>query len=135
MKSKGSHLLNTSLAEGIRTIGFRRWYERELMSGHAQLVLLVLAVVGFVGCLELMPALPSAEGFTIALYGAVCAAIGAWALRRYLYLLMRAEAIAHQANCPQCKAYGCLRLAAGNRSDCTTGVQCRRCGYEWRITA
>ncbi|MBU3748620.1 MAG: hypothetical protein FGM36_15200, partial [Burkholderiaceae bacterium] len=70
MKSKGSHLLNTSLAEGIRTIGFRRWYERELMSGHAQLVLLVLAVVGFMGCLELMPALPSAEGFTIALYGA-----------------------------------------------------------------
>lgn len=125
--------MNSSLAEGIRTIGFRRWYERELMSGHVQLVLLVLAVVGFMGCLELMPSFTSTDGVVFALYAVVCAVISAWALRRYFYLLARAETIAHQATCPRCRTFGRLRLVASDQNDFITQVQCRRCGHEWGI--
>ena len=131
MKSKEGHFLNSSLAEGIRTIGFRRWYERELLSGHAHLVLLLLSVVGLMACLELIPSQMPAERLAFAFYGVVCAAIGVWALRRYLYLLIRAEAIANQANCPRCKAYGRLRLVEGTKRYGTTQVQCRSCAQGW----
>ena len=33
-------------------------------------------------------------------------AFGIWAIRRYLFLLMRAEATANQASCPDCGDYG-----------------------------
>jgi hypothetical protein len=125
--------LNRGLAAGIRTIGFRRWYQRELLSGHAHLVLLLLAVVGVMGCLEVMPTLTAAERLLYACYIVVCAAIGVWALRRYLYLLMRAEAIAHQATCPRCGAYGRLRLVEGAHGNGLTKVQCRGCAHEWII--
>ncbi|MFM8345604.1 MAG: hypothetical protein ACKOJ7_08765 [Betaproteobacteria bacterium] len=125
--------LNKGLAAGIRTIGFRRWYQRELLSGHAHLVLLLLAVVGVMGCLEVMPTLTAAERLLYGCYVLACAAIGVWALRRYLYLLMRAEAIANQANCPRCGAYGRLRLTQGPHRSGVTRVQCRGCAHEWDI--
>jgi hypothetical protein len=31
--------LNRSLADGIRRVGFRKWYERELLSSHAHMAL------------------------------------------------------------------------------------------------
>lgn len=108
---KRTRLLNSSLAQGIRTVGFRRWYQRELLAGHAHLVLLLLAVVGFMACLELMSELRGGERLLNAVYAVACAFIGAWALRRYLYLLLRAEGLANQANCPSCGAYGRLTLS------------------------
>ncbi|MEY2593243.1 MAG: hypothetical protein RI972_932 [Pseudomonadota bacterium] len=125
--------MSRGLATGIRTIGFRRWYQRELLSGHAHLVLLLLAVVGVMGCLEVMPTLTAAERLLYAGYVLACAVIGVWALRRYLYLLMHAEAIANQANCPGCGAYGRLRLAQGTIRSGSTRVQCRGCAHEWAI--
>jgi phage FluMu protein Com len=68
----------------------------------------------------------------------VCSGAGLWALRRYLYLLLRAESIAHQADCPRCKAYGRLELATptGPAPAARTqevSVRCRACGHEWHI--
>ena len=42
-----------------------------------------------------------------------CVAVGVYSLRRYLYLLMRAEAVANQAVCPKCQTY----LSAVERTD------------------
>jgi hypothetical protein len=70
----------------------------------------------------------------------VAAAIGAWALRRYLFHLMRAELIANQATCPACQAYARWQVEGhrpgGDRRP--TGrprlqVCCRGCGSRWRI--
>lgn len=133
MKVPAGNPLNRSLSEGIRTLGFRRWYERELLSGHAHLVLLLLAVVGVMGCLEVMSSLPAAERLLDAFYAVVCALIGVWALRRYLFLLMRAESIANQANCPRCQVYGRLRLADTPPQAGRTAVRCRACDQEWVI--
>ena len=126
-------LLNQSLAEGIRDGGFRRWYQRELLSGHAHLVLLLLSTVGIIGCLEVMSGLDRVERLLNSGYIVLCTAIGIWALRRYLRLLMRAEAIAHQANCPQCGRYGLLSVVAEDRLHQRLKVRCRKCEALWHI--
>mgnify|MGYP003454209120 CR=1 FL=1 len=41
-----------SAGKTIRRIGFRKWYERELLQSHANLVLLLLATLGLLGCAE-----------------------------------------------------------------------------------
>jgi len=76
----------------------------------------------------------------------VATAIGLWALRRYLFLLARAEHIANQAVCAQCQAYGRwvvepqagqLRSADGMASPdgepARMQVCCRGCGWRWQI--
>ena len=133
MKPARVHLLNRGLAEGIRHVGFRKWYERELLSGHAHLVLLLLAVVGVMGCLEVMSSLPPGERLLDAVYVVACTVIGVWALRRYLFLLMRAESIANQANCPDCGAYGRLTVVQEDAAHRRTGVRCRGCQCTWNI--
>ena len=132
------------LANGIRRHGFKKWYERELLRGHAHLVVLIFC------CLGLMMALEGATRFRSTadqlfdlMAVVVCTGAGLWALRRYLTLLLRAESIAHQADCPHCKAYGRLELAASPslasaaQTSATqaqqVAVRCRACGHEWPI--
>jgi hypothetical protein len=132
------------LANGIRRHGFKKWYERELLRGHAHLVVVIFC------CLGLMMALEGATRFRSTadqlfdlMAVVVCTGAGLWALRRYLTLLLRAESIAHQADCPHCKTYGRLELAAtpslasAARTSATqaqqVAVRCRACGHEWHI--
>jgi predicted Zn finger-like uncharacterized protein len=125
-----------TLADGIRKHGFRKWYERELLQGHAHMVLCVLSVLG------LMAAFESAThphgladqwaDFATAL---LCFASGLWALRRYLYLLAHAESVAHQADCPHCGTYGRMELTQANAAGDEVQVRCRKCGKGWRISA
>jgi predicted Zn finger-like uncharacterized protein len=64
----------------------------------------------------------------------LCSAVGIWALRRYLYLLMHAEATASQAVCPHCKTYGRIAVAQEPKPQHNeVHVRCRQCGHEWPI--
>jgi hypothetical protein len=65
---------------------------------------------------------------------AVCAAVGIWALRRYLRLLMHAEVTAHQADCPQCKAYARFKLESENARESSVLVCCNKCQHRWTIS-
>jgi hypothetical protein len=123
----------SSLAQAVTRIGFRKWYERELMRGHAHLLLAVLSVIALLGSMEAFRGASVAAklmdvGFLIA-----CAAIGYWALRRYLYLLMRAETIANQATCASCGEYGRFDVVTDDRSRHLTEVCCRKCAHRWVI--
>lgn len=130
------------LADGIRRLGFKKWYERELLRGHAHLVAVILCTLGLMMALEAATRFRSTADQLIDLVAVVvCALAGLWALRRYLYLLLRAESIAHQADCPRCKVYGRLELAqpvpsapgaAAARSQ-RLAVRCRACAHEWHI--
>lgn len=125
--------LNHSLADGVRRVGFRKWYERELLSSHAHLVLVLLATIGLIASFEAFRGASLGQKLADVAFIIVCAAIGLWALRRYLYLLMHAEAVANQANCGQCKEYGRFDLQAEDRRAATITVQCRRCAHRWEI--
>lgn len=132
-------------AEGIARFGFRDWYERELIEGHAYFVTCILSLILTAACVEQLDwGAPLAQLgmtlFALVLGAALC--IGA--LQRYGFLLARAECFGEQSNCAQCRAYGVLKVTgAGARSPAHSllspadnawiRVQCKRCGHEWRI--
>jgi predicted Zn finger-like uncharacterized protein len=63
----------------------------------------------------------------------LCAGVGLWALRRYLFLLNHAELAAGQAECPQCQTYGRLDLVQSDATGDRVTVRCRSCGHGWRM--
>jgi ribosomal protein L40E len=135
------------LAEGIRKIGFARWYERQLIEGHLYLISSFLCLVVVLACLEgfslRMPAWEAALRLA-----AMVAGVGAsiWTLRRYLAMLDFAVRAAEHSVCRKCSAYGLLevmnagllarREGAGDRAGAPVSalaVRCRKCGHEWMI--
>ncbi|MEY2802600.1 MAG: hypothetical protein RL513_2185, partial [Pseudomonadota bacterium] len=43
---------NARLPDGIARLGFRKWYERELLSSHAHMLLALLALFAMLAALE-----------------------------------------------------------------------------------
>lgn len=118
------------LADGIRKHGFRKWYERELLQSHAHLLLTFFCAIGLFAAFEALGKFRSlADQATDIIAILVCAAVGVWALRRYLRLLMHAEVTAHQADCPQCKAYGRFKVDSENARDSSVQVCCSKCQH------
>ena len=121
------------LADCVETIGFRKWYERKLLASHAHMVLAVLAVIAMIGSMEAFRQAGSTDlKAANVLFVLTCAMIGFWALRRYLFLLMRAEGAANQASCPGCGVYARFRLVR-RRAEGDIDVACLKCAREWPI--
>ncbi len=131
-------------ASYLRERGFRRWYERELARSHLQLVLLLLCAVALMGAMEAFSTHQGGEPVLMVASMVIAGVTGGWALRRYLFHMMRAELLAHQAVCPQCKAYGRWRLeshhepqakegADATADAATTQVRCVKCSHGWTI--
>jgi hypothetical protein len=125
--------MNWKPAESIRRVGFRKWYERQLLSSHAHMVLGFLSAVALVGCVEAYRTSVADAGL-YALYVVLCGGIGAWAMRRYSFLMLRAEDTANQANCPDCGDYGRFKIVRSRASEPELDVRCRKCTREWIIT-
>ncbi len=131
------------LSEGIRKLGFQRWYERQLVESHFYLVTAFLCLVLVLACLEgLRLRAPGLE--TVFRLAAMFAggAIGVASLNRYLRMLRLAWHAANRAVCGKCGTHGILEVTgarAGARDDAAdticapTGVRCRKCGHEWTI--
>jgi hypothetical protein len=133
------------LSEGIRKIGFRRWYERQLIESHVYLVTGFLCMVGVLACFEgfslRMPAWESIMRLVVMMTGS---AIGWWTLRRYLTMLNFAMYAAERSVCGKCGAYRGIelsgtvthRIAMQDEEEAgpqAVGVRCRKCGNEWII--
>lgn len=127
-----------AIPDTIRKRGFSKWYERELLRSHSHLVLLVLCALGALGALEAFSQSGSSRLLMVASLLA-STAVGVWAVRRYLFFLMRAEHIANQATCPACAVHGRLGVEADGQPDAAGGtgatmdVCCRKCQHRWRI--
>lgn len=119
--------------QAIGRLGFRKWYERQLVRSHAHLVLMLLALVAVFAAFE---AYGSGQAWSDRALMVACVLVSAgvslWALRRYLYLLLRAEDMAHQAVCPGCRAYAAWR-PAGDGEGGRLRVRCQRCERQWDI--
>ena len=131
----------------IRRLGFRRWYERELIKSHAALVTCLLAGITLAA---LMESLVGATGLTfVSMLGIAFAAgaIGWLSWRSYITLLTRAEFYGETSSCPSCNAYGRFKvLSTGMDHDpgriaesvaplpaAWLRVQCNVCGTAWRM--
>lgn len=127
------------LDDALRQGGFRRWYQRQLIESHVWLVTAVLALIMMAIALETLD-LRSSLLNVVALV-AIAAAGGATvfvAWRRFSWQLARAEALASQAVCSSCDAYGRFEVLQGrNAQDAISGrmlrVRCRRCAHEWQM--
>jgi hypothetical protein len=127
------------LAEGIQKHGFRKWYERELLQSHAHMVLAFLCFVGIFAAFELIS--NGHNRLMNALIAMLCTATGAWAVRRYIKLLSRAEALANQADCPGCGTYARFKCVDGGAPGVSgdhaaterVRVRCKQCAREWTI--
>ncbi len=132
------------LSQGIRRIGFRRWYERELIESHLYLVSCILCLVAVFACLEGFSL--RAPGWEVVLRLVAMAAGGfacIWALSRYMAMLAHALRAADRSVCKQCGVYGVLELSGrvvgsaaapgAGESAAAVGVRCRKCGHEWTI--
>lgn len=118
----------------IRRLGFRKWYERELLGSHANLVLLLLATLALLASAEVYTArLPLLDQLEVLLGATASAVIGIAALRRYLYLLNHAEFVADQAVCGDCDSYAKWDLLDEQADGARLAVRCRHCGHRWTI--
>lgn len=124
---------NPRLAEGVRRFGFRKWYERELLSSHAHLLLTLLCAIALIGMLEVFRGGTLEEKLLDVLLFIASGTIGLWSLRRYLYLLMHAEEVANQANCPDCGVYARFDVQDEDRRLGHVAVRCRACRHDWTI--
>jgi len=126
--------LIVDLASGIRQRGFRRWYERELLHCHVFLALTIACLIGSIGAFE--AASQARESFNrwgnVAAI-VICVGTGLWALRRYLYLLLYAETVAKQADCPGCGVYARFHLVTARDDGQGVLVRCKQCAHQWSI--
>ena len=131
-------------AEGIARFGFRRWYERELIEGHVYLITCVLSLTLIAACLEQIDWRAPLQQLLFTLCALVLgAALCIGSLRRYGFLLARAECFGAQSSCGKCGVYGILKVIGAGVGDGRpvldaadnpwVRVQCRKCGHEWRI--
>jgi predicted nucleic-acid-binding Zn-ribbon protein len=133
-------------AEGIRKLGFRRWYERELIDGHIYLVTCLLSLIAVAVCLERIEWRGPMTQFifmltTIIAGGALCVS----ALRRYSFLMVRAQSFGAQSDCPHCNCYGMLQVVDAVdverqfpglfvvADNSWIRVRCKKCAHEWKM--
>ena len=133
------------LAADIRRLGFRRWYERQLIESHAYLVAAFLCLILLLAGIESLDHLRRTPMFYVAVVlGAGAAGTVMYvAWRRFLTVLQRAEVFAGGAECPRCKAWGKFEVigaeAASEDDPVEAGrphwlrVKCRKCGNDWRL--
>jgi len=132
----------------IRRLGFRRWYERQLIESHLALVTCLLSGLLVIACLEEVNFTPFGWkpvmllGFIL---GGACLGWLSW--RHYMVVLERAERYGQRSNCPSCNAYARFEILATGM-DSVPGtvaeavapldaawirVRCRKCGESWRM--
>lgn len=131
----------------IRTDGFRRWYERQLIECHAWLVTWFLGLIVLVAGIEV-----AGSGAGLRLTGASLAlaglAVTVFSWSRYRLLLEVAERLGEQAVCPGCNAYARFAIDASGPVPMPDGgdpslenhgggvwmrAHCRKCGREWMM--
>lgn len=121
-------------AERVRELGFRKWYERQLIDSHLALVTCVLCMILVGVSLE---ELTFKHGFArgvlmLALTGSA-GALGWFALRRYLKVFTHAQRLSERSVCAQCGTYGRFKIIDHAADDIWLRVQCRKCGHVWTL--
>jgi hypothetical protein len=117
---------------GIGRLGFKRWYERQLLESHAWLVSCVLSLLAAAACLEELSfrgPLARVLALATAVFAAGAMAIYGWG--RYRLLMTEVERFAEHSTCASCRTYAAFRIIGNDGS--AMHVRCRKCAHEWRI--
>ena len=119
----------TEPARSIGNLGFRRWYERQLLESHAWLITAVLCALGIAVSVEALSF--KRPGFLVTLAFVFVAGLVCWhALQRYRAIMDVAERLGERSTCASCTTYGRFSLV-GDSPKIT--VRCRKCSNEWNL--
>ena len=129
----------------LKKLGFRKWYERQLIESHAYLITCLLAILLVVSLLEARRMPENAQHSLPILLLAAASIIGAgFAWHRYRCILLEAERLGEAAVCSACGVYGKF-FVVRSFPHAQTGldveveampfmhVRCRQCSHEWDI--
>ena len=132
----------------IRKLGFRKWYERELIKCHGALVTCFLCGLTVAALLEHATSVEFGWGpLSELVIVFLAAALGWMSWRTYITILERAELYGQRSSCPSCRAYARFKILASG-TDAVPGavaaavapleaawlrVECRKCGTAWRM--
>lgn len=132
----------------IRKLGFRRWYERELIKCHAALVTCFLCGLTIAILLEQVNVREFGwQPLSMLAIIFVAAILGWTSWRSYITILQRAELYGERSSCPKCLAYGRFKVLATGLDKVPGAaatavapleaawmrVECRQCGTAWRM--
>jgi len=119
-------------AGAIGRLGFRRWYERELLACHAWLLACLLCTFALFGLLDAVRRSELGADMAAPLLAAFASgAIAVYALQRYLGMLLRALHLSERSTCGRCGAFGRYTLVGATPRSMT--VRCGKCASEWTI--
>lgn len=118
-------------ARSIERLGFKRWYERQLLESHAWLVSCILCGLAIAATLELTGfRLTSFAGFLAFGFAYVAGLVGWHSLKRYRAIMAQAERLSEQSTCKGCRTYAAFSIIAANPR---ISVRCRKCAHEWTM--
>jgi hypothetical protein len=122
----------------IARLGFRRWYERQLLESHACLVTCFLCIILLAVCLEVaMPRPGFGSSFPALLTAMVAGACALWSWNHYRVVFHRAERYGNVAHCEHCGTYARFSVERANPGDSleepVLKVKCRHCGHRWSM--
>lgn len=134
-------------AASIRRIGFRKWYERQLIVSHVSLITCFICGIAIAALVEEVNVLDfGSKGVLLIGVLAGMILLGWFAWRRYITVLGRAERYGQRSTCPQCQAYGRFEVLSTGDDGCDTEsgpdaplpaawmrVRCRKCGTAWSM--
>jgi hypothetical protein len=146
-------------AAHIAKLGFRRWYERQLIEAHAYLVASLICMIVVAATLETFLSIAPLVARSVAVVSAFAGGGVAWlAWRRYRAIMLRAEWMGDRATCPACGTYGRFRIRGSRPRRSAAGpgpsgdggrtvepdddalgappsldVECKQCGHPWTI--
>lgn len=126
-------------AQGIARLGFRVWYERQLIESHVYFITGFMCAVLILALMEDLN-LRRPEPMSLVSLAMIIAAtlLGGAAIRRYMRMLGRAEMLAEQCVCPGCAVYGLIRVldmgvVEADEHPQWMRVSCKKCDRQWRV--
>jgi hypothetical protein len=131
----------------IRRLGFRKWYERQLIASHASLVTLFLCGLLVAALLEQVDLRQLASRPMVLAVIFSSGVLGWFAWKHYITVLQRAERYGERSTCEGCAAYGRfdvidsgVDIVPGPTAKAVAPLQvawmrvkCRKCGETWRM--
>jgi hypothetical protein len=117
-------------ARSIARLGFKRWYERQLIECHAWLITCLLCGIAMAASIEMLNFRDVGGTIVTIAFVFTAGLIVMFAFGRYRLLLQQAEHLANNSTCTGCQAYARYRAVDQNPR---MKVECRKCGHQWTL--
>lgn len=115
--------------KNIGRLGFRKWYERQLLEGHAWFVSCFLCVIAIAACMEELSFRgPFGRLLAYGSFVSLAGVVAIYGFLRFQRIMVEAERIGEQATCTACGTYGRFTIVGA-----PFRVRCRKCGNEWPL--